>query len=63
MKLGIAWLGSARPAVEARANARHPIGRLADPEEIAEAVVWLCSDSASFVIGHGMSVDECWVAL
>ena len=34
-----------------------PIGRLADPSEIAEAVVWLLSDRASFVIGHAMSVD------
>jgi NAD(P)-dependent dehydrogenase (short-subunit alcohol dehydrogenase family) len=27
------------------------------PEEIAEAAVWLCSDAASFVTGHAMSVD------
>ena len=32
------------------------------PEEIAEAVVWLCSDAASFVTGHPMSVDGGWVA-
>jgi len=34
-----------------------PIGRLAQPEEIAEAIVWLCSDAASFVTGHAMAVD------
>jgi NAD(P)-dependent dehydrogenase (short-subunit alcohol dehydrogenase family) len=34
-----------------------PIGRLGRPEEVAEAVVWLCSDAASFVTGHTMSVD------
>jgi NAD(P)-dependent dehydrogenase (short-subunit alcohol dehydrogenase family) len=34
-----------------------PIGRKARPEEIAEAVVWLCSDAASFVTGCSMSVD------
>jgi NAD(P)-dependent dehydrogenase (short-subunit alcohol dehydrogenase family) len=34
-----------------------PIGRIANPEEIAEAVVWLCSDAASFVTGHAMAVD------
>lgn len=34
-----------------------PIGRLGQPEEIGEAVVWLCSDAASFVTGHAMNVD------
>jgi NAD(P)-dependent dehydrogenase (short-subunit alcohol dehydrogenase family) len=34
-----------------------PLGRLGRPEEIAEAVVWLCSDAASFVIGHALAVD------
>ena len=35
----------------------HPVGRAGQPQEIAEAVVWLCSDAASFVTGHAMSVD------
>jgi NAD(P)-dependent dehydrogenase (short-subunit alcohol dehydrogenase family) len=35
----------------------HPIGRIADPSEIAAAVLWLCSDAASFVIGIAMPVD------
>lgn len=34
-----------------------PLGRLGRPEEIAAAVVWLCSDAASFVVGHAMAVD------
>jgi NAD(P)-dependent dehydrogenase (short-subunit alcohol dehydrogenase family) len=34
-----------------------PIGRLGTPEEVAEAIVWLCSDAASFVTGHAMAVD------
>jgi NAD(P)-dependent dehydrogenase (short-subunit alcohol dehydrogenase family) len=38
-------------------KAMHPIGRIAEPEEIAEAVVWLLSDKASFVVGHTLSVD------
>jgi NAD(P)-dependent dehydrogenase (short-subunit alcohol dehydrogenase family) len=33
------------------------IKRYAEPEEIAAAVVWLCSDAASFVTGVGMPVD------
>jgi NAD(P)-dependent dehydrogenase (short-subunit alcohol dehydrogenase family) len=35
----------------------HPIGRIGVPEEIADAVVWLLSDKASFVLGHTLLVD------
>jgi NAD(P)-dependent dehydrogenase (short-subunit alcohol dehydrogenase family) len=45
------------PRIEAAMAAGAPIGRLARPEEIAEAVVWLCTDAASFVVGHAMAVD------
>jgi NAD(P)-dependent dehydrogenase (short-subunit alcohol dehydrogenase family) len=38
-------------------EARQPSGRLADPNEIAEAAVWLCSDRASFVSGASLPVD------
>jgi len=34
-----------------------PIGRLGRPEEIANAVLWLCSSAASFMIGHALAVD------
>ena len=35
----------------------HPIGRLGRVEEVAEAVLWLCSSKASFVTGHSLIVD------
>jgi NAD(P)-dependent dehydrogenase (short-subunit alcohol dehydrogenase family) len=34
-----------------------PIARLGRPEEIAAAVLWLCSPGASFVLGHSLVVD------
>src|SRR5438067_5458387 len=34
-----------------------PIGRAGRPEEIASAVMWLCSPGASYVIGHALTVD------
>lgn len=40
----------------------HPIGRLGRPEEIAEAVLWLCSDKASFVTGLSLTADGGWTA-
>ncbi len=50
------------PERRAQIIAMEPLGRIGNPEEIAEAVVWLCSDAASFVTGHAMSVDGGYVA-
>jgi NAD(P)-dependent dehydrogenase (short-subunit alcohol dehydrogenase family) len=47
---------------EDQINAAEPIGRMGRSEEIAEAVVWLLSDKASFVTGHPMAIDGGWVA-
>lgn len=45
------------PKIERMMTAGVPLGRLGRPEEIAAAVAWLCSDAASFVLGHAMAVD------
>jgi len=50
-------LFEANPDTEKIYMEMQPIGRLAEPEEIAEAVVWLCSDSASYIIGHPLVID------
>ena len=42
--------------------AENPAGRLGKPEEVAEAVVWLCSDAASFVTGHNLVIDGGFMA-
>ncbi|MDG1231276.1 MAG: SDR family oxidoreductase [Pseudomonadales bacterium] len=52
-----------QPALDAAAGmedaliAMHPMGRLGTEEEIANAVVWLCSDKAGFMAGHALAVD------
>ncbi len=54
------WAGS--PEAEVQAKAASPTGRVGTPEEVAEAVVWLCSDATSFITGHPLAVDGGWTA-
>lgn len=50
------------PEKKAESLIHEPMGRLGTPEEVAEAVVWLLSDAASFVTGHPLPVDGAWLA-
>jgi NAD(P)-dependent dehydrogenase (short-subunit alcohol dehydrogenase family) len=50
------------PAMEKQFIGLEPMGRMGTPEEIAAAAVWLCSDVASFVTGHPMTIDGGLVA-
>src|SRR5215212_5181712 len=45
------------PEGRARVISEEPIGRMGRPEEIANTVLWLCSDGAGFVIGHALVAD------
>ena len=45
------------PETTARITSEIPLRRLGQPQDIAEAVIWLCSDASSFVTGHALVVD------
>ncbi|PSU47693.1 short chain dehydrogenase [Photobacterium frigidiphilum] len=45
------------PQLIAKYHQAHPIGRIGQPSEVAEAALWLCSDLSSFVVGHTLMVD------
>jgi len=50
------------PGAKERLVSKHPQGRLAQAGEVAQAVIWLCSDRSSFTTGHAMTVDGGFVA-
>jgi meso-butanediol dehydrogenase/(S,S)-butanediol dehydrogenase/diacetyl reductase len=52
----------AEPADAERSAAIHPLGRIGEPEEVATAILFLCSDGASFVSGAILSVDGGYTA-
>jgi NAD(P)-dependent dehydrogenase (short-subunit alcohol dehydrogenase family) len=45
------------PEGRERVISQEPVGRMGRPEEIASAVMWLCSDNAAFTVGHALVVD------
>ena len=45
------------PEGRAKVIAEEPVGRMGKPEEIAAAVLWLCSDAAAFTVGHALAMD------
>jgi NAD(P)-dependent dehydrogenase (short-subunit alcohol dehydrogenase family) len=50
-------VGGDEAMLEAAGRHGSPMGRLGEPEEIAAAAVWLCSEGASYVTGHALAVD------
>ena len=50
------------PSLQAELERLHPIGRIAEPAEIAEAALWLCSGRAGFVMGSALVVDGGYTA-
>ena len=49
--------GETRAQRDERIKGAIPLGRVADPAEVANAVLWLASDEASFVVGHDLVID------
>jgi NAD(P)-dependent dehydrogenase (short-subunit alcohol dehydrogenase family) len=53
----VAGMNGVRPGIVENVTQANPMRRLGDPSEVANAVVWLLSDAASFVNGHAMVID------
>ena len=50
-------LTKARPERQENLVKRVPLGRVCDPDDVAQAAIWLYSDDAAFITGHALSVD------
>jgi len=56
-QLATALSGGSAPSANAQFGAQYPIGRVGQPQEVADVVVWLCSDEASFVTAQNFTID------
>ena len=56
------WAG-APPGMLEQVAASIPLQRVGEPQDIAGAVVWLCSDAASFMTGHNLVIDGGYTAV
>lgn len=59
---GLAKIRSDDPQVIEQLQAKHPIGRIGNANEVASTVLWLCSDAASFVTGQTIMIDGGYTA-
>lgn len=55
--MSVRAFGADQPPVKQALAMRHPLGRIGNPDDIASAVLWLCSDEAAFVTGQTLTVD------
>ncbi|MCE5207460.1 MAG: SDR family oxidoreductase [Chloroflexi bacterium] len=56
------YVGTEESPIYQKAASLHPMGRLGKPSEVANTVVWLCSDEASFITGSAVVVDGGYIA-
>jgi NAD(P)-dependent dehydrogenase (short-subunit alcohol dehydrogenase family) len=59
----IAEMEARDPGATERVLQHQPIGRLGEAREVADAVIWLCSDGASFIVGTALAVDGGYLAV
>ncbi|MEW6444006.1 MAG: SDR family oxidoreductase [bacterium] len=52
-----AGLTGGDPKIKKQFEEMHPAGRICEPEDIAEAALWLLSDKSAMVVGHLLMVD------